>query len=151
MKKNSILITLLVFLLISCGYKPILLSERNNVHIEKIEVVKASRLNKFIKNSLNSASNKDSTKKIKLLINSQKTKSIASKDSKGNTLLKTMSLSVDIRIYEEDKIKSEKRFFESFSYSDDTNKFKLTKYEKNIEENLRNKIIKNINIYLISF
>ena len=76
-----------------------------------------SRLNTFIKNSLNSLSNKDSIKKISLLINSKKIKSVASKDSRGNSQLLTMSLSVDIKIYENDKMKSEKNFVESFSYS----------------------------------
>ena len=64
MKKNSILITLIVFLLVSCGYKPILLNEKNNFNIKKIEIVKASRLNTVIKNSLNSISNKKSEKEI---------------------------------------------------------------------------------------
>jgi len=151
MKKNSILITLIVFLLVSCGYKPILLNEKNNFNIKKIEIVKASRLNTVIKNSLNSISNKKSEKEISLLIDSQKIKNITSKDSKGNPKLLSMSLSVNVKIYENDKIKIEKNFFESFSYSNNSNKFNLSKYEKNIEKNLKNKIIKNINIYLISF
>ena len=86
-----------------------------------------------------------------ILINSQKTKSVISKDAKGNVQLLAMSLSVDVKIYKNDKIKSEKKFFESFSYSNDSNKFNLSKYEKNIEKNLRNNIIKNIRIYLVSY
>ena len=62
-----------------------------------------------------------------------------------------MILSIDVKIYENDKIKSHKNFFESFSYSNNSNKFNLSNYEKNIEKNLRNKIIKNINVYLISY
>ena len=151
MNKNSILITLIFFLLMSCGYKPIHLNEKNNFIIEKIEINKVSRLNTFIKNSLNSLSNIDGIKKISLLINSNKIKSVTSKDSRGNSQLLTMLISVDIKIYENDKMKSEKNFVESFSYSNDENKFNLSKYEKNIENNLRDKIIKDINIYLVSF
>ena len=151
MKKNSILITFIVLLLVSCGYKPILLNEKNNFYIKKIEIAKANKLNTVIKNSLKSMSNKESKKAISLLIDSQKIRNITSKDSKGNPQLLSMSLSANVKIYENNKIKSEKDFFESFSYSNESNKFNLSKYEKNIETNLRNKIIKNINVYLISF
>lgn len=150
MKKNLITIVLLLFAVASCGYKPIFLNEKNDLNIEKIEIVKESRLNKLIKSNLENISNKDSENKISLLINSQKTKSVISKDAKGNVQLLTMSLSVDVKIYKNDKVKSEKKFFESFSYSNDSNKFNLSKYEKNIEKNLRNNIIKNIRIYLVS-
>jgi len=151
MKKNSILITFIVFLLVSCGYKPILLNEKNNFNIKKIEIVKKSRLNTVIKNSLNRMSNEESKKEISLLINSQKIRNITSKDSKGNPQLLSMSLSANVKIYENNKMKAEKNFFESFSYSNESNKFNLFQYEKNIEKNLRNKIIKNMNVYLISF
>ncbi len=151
MKKNSILITLLFILVVSCGYKPIYLNKKNNFDIKKIEIVKASRLNTFIKNNLNNNSNKNSEKKISLLIDSKKIKSIASKDSKGNPELLVMSLSVNLNIFKNDKKKAEKRFLESFTYSNDSNKFSLSKYEKSIEKNLKDKIIKNINEYLISF
>ena len=151
MKKNSILITLLFILVVSCGYKPIYLNKKNNFDIKKIEIVKASRLNTFIKNNLNNNSNKNSEKKISLLIDSKKIKSIASKDSKGNPELLVMSLSVNLNILKNDKKKAEKRFLESFTYSNNSNKFSLSKYEKSIEKNLKDKIIKNINEYLISF
>ena len=151
MKKNSILITLLFILVVSCGYKPIYLNKKNNFDIKKIEIVIASRLNTFIKNNLNNNSNKNSEKKISLLIDSKKIKSIASKDSKGNPELLVMSLSVNLNIFKNDKKKAEKRFLESFTYSNDSNKFSLSKYEKSIEKNLKDKIIKNINEYLISF
>ena len=151
MKKNLITIVLLLFAVASCGYKPIFLNEKNDLNIEKIEIVKENRLNKLIKSNLENISNQDSENKISLLINSQKTKSVISKDAKGNVQLLAMSLSVDVKIYKNDKVKSEKKFFESFSYSNDSNKFNLSKYEKNIEKNLRNNIIKNIRIYLVSY
>ena len=151
MKKNSILITLLFFFIVSCGYKPIYLSKKNNFNIEKIKIVNESRLNTLIKDKLNSLSNKDSEKKISLIISAKKIKNIVSKDTKGNSQLLIMSLSIDVKIYENGKKKSEKQFLESFSYSNNSNKFNLSKYEKSIEKNLRDKIIKNISGYLVSF
>ena len=151
MKKNSILITLLFFFIVSCGYKPIYSNKKNNFDIEKIKIVKATRLNTLIKNNLIKLSNKNSEKKINLLIDSKNTKAIASKDEKGNSQLLIMSLSVDVKIYENGKEKSTKQFLESFSYLDNSNKFDLSKYEKNIEKNLKNKIIEKINEYLVSY
>ena len=151
MKKNSILITLLFFFIVSCGYKPIYLSKKNNFNIEKIKIVNESRLNTLIKNNLNNLSNKDSKKKINLIISAKKIKGIVSKDTKGNSQLLIMSLSIDVKIYENGKKKSEKQFLESFSYSNDSNKFNLSKYEKSIEKNLKDKIVKDVNEYLVSF
>ena len=111
MKKNLITIVLLLFAVASCGYKPIFLNEKNDLNIEKIEIVKENRLNKLIKSNLENISNQDSENKISLLINSQKTKSVISKDAKGNVQLLAMSLSVDVKIYKNDKIKSEKKIF----------------------------------------
>jgi hypothetical protein len=151
MKKNLILITLLFFFITSCGYKPIYSSKKNNFDILKIEIIKESRLNTLIKNNLNNLSNKDGEKKINLIINAEKVKSVASKDAKGNSQLLVMSLSIVVEIYENGKKKSEKQFSESFSYSNNSNKFNLSKYEKSIEKNLKDKIVKSINRYLISF
>lgn len=150
MKKSSIAIILLFFFLVSCGYKPIYLNKKNNFNIEKIDTVQSNRLNTFIKNNLNSLSNKESDKKISLLIDSKKIKSIASKDAKGNSQLLIMSISLDVQVYEGNEKKAEKRFSETFTYSNNSNKFNLSRYEKNIEKNLTNKIIKDINIYLAS-
>ena len=151
MKKYSIVITLLLFFIVSCGYKPIYLSEKNNFNIEKIETNKNNRLNTLIKNNLNNLSNKESEKKISLIINTEKANSVISKDKKGNAELLAMSLSVNVQIYENGKKKSEKQFVESFSYSNNSNKFDLSKYEKNIERNLKDEIVKNINEYLVSY
>ena len=151
MKKNLILITLLFFFIASCGYKPIYSNKKNNFDIEKIEIVNESRLGTLIKNNLNNLSNKDSEKKISLIINAKKVKSVASKDSKGNSQLLIMSLSIGVEVYANGKKKSEKQFLESFSYSNDSNKFNLSKYEKSIEKNLKDKIVKDVNEYLVSF
>ena len=112
---------------------------------------KNNRLNTLIKNNLNNLSNKESEKKISLIINTEKGKSVISKDKKGNAQLLAMSLLVNVQVYEKGKKKSEKQFVENFSYSNNSNKFDLSKYEKSIERNLKDKIIKNINEYLVSY
>jgi len=48
------------------------------------------------------------------------------------------------------KSKDKKTFNKSFNYNNDTNKFNLSRYEKNIEKNMINKIIEEIDLYLQS-
>jgi len=151
MKKNIILINILFLFITRCRYKQIYSNKKNNFDIEKIEIVNESRLGTLIKNNLNNLSNKDSEKKISLIINAKKVKSVASKDTKGNSQLLIMSLSIGVEVYANGKKKSEKQFLESFSYSNDSNKFNLSKYEKSIEKNLKDKIVKDVNEYLVSF
>ena len=92
----------------------------------------------------------ESQNKFDLIINSEKKRIISSKDAKGNPQLLTMIVSVDIQIIKDNVIKNTKNFSQDFSYSNDSNKFSLAQYEKNIEKNLINKIIENINTYLLS-
>ena len=61
-----------------------------------------------------------------------------------------MIISVEIQIIKNNVIKNTKNFSENFSYSNDSNKFSLGQYEKDIEKDLINKIIENINSYLLS-
>ena len=48
----------------------------------------------------------------------------------------------------ENGIKRNNIFTESFAYNNKSNKFDLKKYERNIQNNLTNKIIENITLYL---
>ena len=61
-----------------------------------------------------------------------------------------MIISVEVQIIKNNVIKNTKNFSENFSYSNNSNKFSLDQYEKDIEKNLINKIIENINTYLLS-
>ena len=61
-----------------------------------------------------------------------------------------MIISVEVQIIKDSVIKNKKNFSQNFSYSNDSNKFSLAKYENDIEKNLINKIIENINTYLLS-
>ena len=61
-----------------------------------------------------------------------------------------MQVSIDLTILENNKNKNEKNFKESYVYNNSTNKFDLNQYEKNIEDNLIEKIVTKIIIYLYS-
>jgi len=150
MKNKSILLILLFFILANCGFEPIYSSKKSNFNIGEIKITNKNKFNSIIKNNLKNISNNESQNKFDLIINSEKKRIISSKDTKGNPQLLTMIISVEVQIIKDSVIKNKKNFSQDFSYSNNSNKFSLAQYEKDIEKNLINKIIENINTYLLS-
>jgi|TARA_B100000586_G_C19719931_1_gene265156 outer membrane lipopolysaccharide assembly protein LptE/RlpB len=150
MKNKSILLILLFFILANCGFEPIYSSKKSNFNIGEIKITNKNKFNSIIKNNLKNISNNESQNKFDLIINSEKKRIISSKDTKGNPQLLTMIISVEVQIIKDNVIKNKKNFSQNFSYSNNSNKFSLAQYEKDIEKNLINKIIENINTYLLS-
>ena len=150
MKNKSILLILLFFILANCGFEPIYSSKKSNFNIGEIKIISKYKFNSMIKNNLKNISNNESQNKFDLIINYEKKRIISSKDAKGNPQLLTMIISVDVQIIKDSVIKNTKNFSQDFSYSNDSNKFSLGQYEKDIEKNLMNEIIENINSYLLS-
>ncbi len=150
MKNKSILLILLFFILANCGFEPIYSSKKSNFNIGEIKISNKNKFNSILKNNLKNISNSESQNKFDLIINSEKKRIISSKDAKGNPQLLTMIISIEIQIIKDNVIKNTKNFSQDFSYSNNSNKFSLAQYEKDIEKNLINKIIENINTYLVS-
>ena len=150
MKNKSILLILLFFILANCGFEPIYSSKKSNFNIGEIKITNKNKFNSIIKYNLKNISNNESQNKFDLIINSEKKRIISSKDAKGNPQLLTMIISIEVQIVKDNVIKNQKNFSENFSYSNNSNKFSLAQYEKDIEKNLINKIIENINTYLLS-
>ena len=150
MKNKSILLILLFFILANCGFEPIYSSKKSNFNIGEIKITNKNKFNSIIKNNLKNISNNESQNKFDLIINSEKKRIISSKAAKGNPQLLTMIISVEVQIIKDNVIKNKKNFSQDFSYSNDSNKFSLAQYEKDIEKNLINKIVENINTYLLS-
>ena len=150
MKNKSILLILLFFILANCGFEPIYSSKKSNFNIGEIKITSKNKFNSIIKNNLKNISNNESQNKFDLIINSEKKRIISSKDAKGNPQLLTMIISIEVQIIKDNVIKNIKNFSQDFSYSNNSNKFSLAQYEKDIEKNLINKIIENINTYLLS-
>ena len=150
MKNKSILLILLFFILANCGFEPIYSSKKSNFNIGEIKITNKNKFNSIIKNNLKNISNNESQNKFDLIINSEKKRIISSKDTKGNPQLLTMIISVEVQIIKDNVIKNKKNFSQDFSYSNNSNKFGLAQYEKDIEKNLINKIIENLSTYLLS-
>ena len=148
-KKITIIISFL--LLLSCGYKPIFSSSKANFSITEIKLFGKINIGSKIKKNLNIYKNAENKSIFySLEINSDQKKNVVSKDAKGDPKIFEIQVLVDFTVLENNKIKNKKNFKESFTYNNSTNKFSLKQYEKNIEENLRKKIVTIIIIYLYS-
>ena len=147
MKKNIIILILSAFIITSCGYKSIYSSKDLNFNILEFEVTDKTKISRKIKSNLNPYKKNNSKNFYSIEINSKKEINIISKDSKGDPSNFEMTIISEITILNDEKIVKNKVFLESFNYKNSSNKFDLKQYEKNIEENLTNRIIENIISY----
>ena len=145
--KKNILILLLIFLT-SCGYKPIFSTSGSNVSINNIEFIKESKLNNKFERRINVYKASETEKSYDLEIKIDQTKIISLKDSKGDPKIFLTEIKILINVIKNGKIIISEDFVESFSYNNNTNKFDLSRYENNIENNMVNELIEKIIIYL---
>jgi len=143
---------LIFFFLTSCGYQAIY-SKKNStkISINKIELIGNKNINRKIISFANLKKINNEKYSYNLtLISSKKIEAVA-KDNTGNTYV--YKTTIDIEFYlkdpnNQDQIFKEKKFSSNFSYNNIDNKFDLSQYQKNIEENLINKIVEEIIIFL---
>ena len=148
---KKIIIIIFFLLLLSCGYKPIFSSSKANFSITEIKLFGDIKIGSKINKNLNIYKNAENKNIFySLEINSDQKKNVVSKDAKGDPKIFEIQILVDLSILENNKIKNKKNFKGSFTYNTSTDKFSLNQYEKNIEENLIEKIVAKITIYLYS-
>ena len=145
--KKIIIIVIALFILNNCGYTPIYSSKEKNFYIEKISKKNSSKLNSKFANNLKIFSNKNSKNIIEIEIDSVKKIETSQKDDKGDPSRFQMTIVLNINIISENYNKT-KTFSSDFNYSNDSNKFSLKQYEKEIENTLINKIVEKSVIYL---
>ena len=147
--KKLIFVVIALFVLNNCGYTPIYSSKNNNFYID-ISQKNRSKLNSKIENNIKKFSDQNNENIIQLEISSNKKINIISKDKKGDPSRFSMIISLTINILNKNnyEINKTKSFTEKFDYNNNSNKFSLKQYEKDIEDNLINKIVESSIIYL---
>ena len=147
--KKLIFVVIALLMLSNCGYTPIYSSKNNNFSID-ISQKNRSKLNSKIENNIKKFSNENNENIIQIEISSNKKINIISKDEKGDPSRFNMIISLTINILNKNnyEINKTKNFTEKFDYNNNSNKFSLRQYEKNIEDNLINKIVERSIIYL---
>ena len=148
--KKILLIKVFIFLIFTtgCGYTPIFSNKNINFTIIGIDLTGENKLNKILNNKFNIYKDLDSEKKYYLKINTDVSKKISSKDSKGNAKSFELIVSINTSIQDEKGNTKQKLFVKSINYNNNNNKFDLKKYEDKSSEILVNKISEEIIIYL---
>ena len=94
-------------------------------------------------------SNSDAEEILKIKLNFSEDIIVILKDSKGDPKKNRLTINIDLKLFDlNDNLKSSQKFYESFEYSIDANKFNLKQYEKSIKQNLVEEITQQINIFL---
>ena len=155
MKINKIIISFCFLLLLSCGYEPIYskkrINQNYNFSISEINFVNINSNNQIIKNNLNNQFKiKDKQTKYVLIIKTEKTRTVSTKDKKGDAATYSLEVFINVKIIHMKKIKDDVNFRETFEYKNKSNKYNLAQYERNLERHLISKLSDDIILYLFS-
>jgi len=145
--KNIFLISILFFIY-SCGYTSVYKNLQNQDFQLTITDLQGDRdMNNLIKNEINLYSNKDSTNKFNIEIDTKYDKSVLTKNSAGLVTDYKLSVNSTFTVYFDQKSKK-LTFSETINIKNRTDTFEQDSYERNIKRNfassLREKLISEI-------
>jgi hypothetical protein len=143
MKKG--ILFLLIFVLTNCGYQPLYSKKETKILIvNELELIGDSNINKKIASELSISVDKNMSLTNKIILENNKTIIETSKNKKGQPDSFKMIIDFKFLLMDKENILKEKFISEEFSYKNKENKFDLSQYEINIEQNLINKIIEKL-------
>ena len=146
MKKILLILTLLI---VGCGYQPIYLKTDEQIFkFSKILIQKNDEISKKIINLISFKEDEADENLNEIVLNSSYEIIEAAKDSNGKVVSYRSKILVNIKIMDNKEIIKEKNFLDESVYSAKENKFDLIQYQKQIQNNLIKKIVRDINIYL---
>ena len=138
MEKKIFTFILLIFLS-SCGYEAIY-SVKNTKNydfsISKLSFIGDREINLKIKQKLNNYTQETKDINFILKITSTSEKIILSKNVAGDSTNFKIETIVNIDVFNKEKLKSNFIITESFNYDNNSNKFELKNYEREIKRNL---------------
>ena len=143
------ILLIFVFLLTNCNYQPIYINKSlNNVEFSKITINGDTDINRKIINSLSFKENEFDDTLNNLLIKSSYKIQETSKNSKGQVESFRSQIIVNLIINNKKKTILNKNFLKDFSYANKENKFELVQYQNEVKNNLINKIIEDIILFI---
>ena len=138
MLKKKFLLILFLFLS-SCGYEAIH-SKKNSINydffIEELTFVGDRNINLKIKEKINNYTLNEKDKKFTLIINSSQKKIILAKDISGNPTSFKSTIIINVKVLMKNNFKNNLQIIENFNYNNNSNKFELKRYEREIRNNL---------------
>ena len=138
MLKKTLTLLLLLFLT-SCGYQAIH-SKKNSINydfsVSELTFIGERGVNLKIKERLNNYTLNEKDKKFVLIVSSVSEKVILAKDLTGDPTSFKNTVIINVEVLMEGNLKNNLQIIESFNYNNNSNKFDLKKYEKEIKDNL---------------
>ena len=150
MIKNKIFFFTILIFLTQCGYQTIYSNKNLNFSVTQIKILNDQNIGRQIKNRLGLLSSNTNADNLNLEIDSKFEKTTASKDKQGNPNIFNLIVYVKVNITSGSGIEQNKVFSEAINYNNSENKFNLKKYEDSLKENLTEKIIEDLLLYLQS-
>jgi len=146
---KKLLILSLLFLYACSGYTPVF-SKKTNYKFNSIELNGEKRLNQILYRNIKSLENENAENilSLSLKINTQKTKKIHSKDTKGDPNKYKMEIQTSLEVDLNNSEAGKKDFIVSEIYDDFDSQFELNKYEKKIMGIMTERLSEKIIIYL---
>ena len=137
--QKKIFLLLFFLLLSSCGYEAIY-SEKNaidyNFSINKLNFVGDRDVNLKVREKLTSYTLSKKNKNFEIKIYSTSTKIVASNDTTGDATSFKNTVAINVEISANDKLRNSFVMSESFNYNNNSDKFSLKRYEREIKNNL---------------
>jgi len=138
MQTKIITFFLLIFLS-SCGYEAIH-SKKNSINynfsIDKIDLIGDKEINLKIKEKLNNYTLSQKNKNFILKISSTSKKIVLAKNTAGDATSFQNLITVNVEVSMNDEFKNRFIIEQKFNYNNNSNKFNLKRYEKEIKNNL---------------
>ena len=142
---KRILSFLILITLCSCsGYSPIFSSKQTNFYIDKIVITEDGKLIRRIIKNLKPYTIDNGKRKIELELILKLNETVVLKDEKGDVARQEIEITLDVKSILQDKKIEKFRFTEKFAFNNQSNKFELNQYKKNIQSNMIDKIYEDL-------
>ena len=139
---------LIIFFLISaCGYQPLYI-KKNEIFFKEITLLGDKKINRKIISSTQMRKDENISINNEIILDSKIDIITTSRDTKGQPTTFKSLLNVSLIIKENGKNIKVKTFNESFDYNNITNKYDLSVYQNDVRDNLINKIVEDIIIFV---
>jgi len=150
MFKKIIQLTIILFVLNSCGYTPMYSTNfKNDFNIELIDFKGDNDLNNFIKQKIDGLINteKKNSKTFQVSLNTSYSKDVQIKDKSGKATEYSLNANASFTIEINDKLE-EISFNEKTSLTKLNDEFEEANYERSFKENISQIFVNKLLIYL---
>jgi len=140
---------ILLFFMSSCGFQPIYLNKNlNNFEFLKIDLIGDDFINNKIINSSLLKENNNANNLFTINISSSYAVREISKNQKGQAETYRSTVMVDLKIFDKENLIKNKIFSEETTFNKNDNKFDLSQNQIKIKNQLIDRVIENIIIFL---